>query len=165
MAHAVIHAALEGPALRGLFISAIDTSTTMHENSLRNLVRKTNLPRPRMNAIANARMMQALVDGATRQEIIEETGLSYESVRDYTNAMLKPAEGSRVIYICDWQIDKMGRYSIPVFKLGVGKTNAKKPVKDRNQIARDYRERKKMKEALYGIGRAEKRSVSYIEAV
>jgi hypothetical protein len=150
--------------LRDLFVSTIETRTTMNENSLRNLVHKTNLPRPRMSAIANARMMQALVDGATRQEIIEETGLSYDTIRDYVNAMLKPAEGPRVVYICDWQMDRTGRYSTPVFKWGVGKTNAKKPRKCRNQVAREYRARKKMKEAFYGIGRAITGGESHINA-
>jgi hypothetical protein len=122
-----------------------------NESSLRNLIRSSNLPRPRMSAVANARMMQALIDGATRQEIMEETGLSYDTVRDYINAMLKPAEGPRVVYICGWQKDPTGRHSIPVFKFGLEKTNAKKPKKDRLQISRESRQRRRMRESLYGI--------------
>lgn len=97
------------------------------------------------------RILLALLDGATRNQIVEETGCSISGLKAYLHALWMPAEGENLIYISGWELDKAGRCTIQVFKWGPGMKDVKQPLKKPSQVGADYRQRVLLKRALYGI--------------
>lgn len=99
----------------------------MNPKSLANLVATNRAPRPRINAVTQHRVLHALLDGATIQEIQEDSGLGYQCLIHYLSALHKPADGVNLIYVRDWFQDKRGSYSVRVFKWGPGMRDKTKP--------------------------------------
>lgn len=93
----------------------------VHPNSLGNLIASQRKPRPRINAVMQHRCLEMLVDGATKQEIEDETGLSTAAIRHYIQALHKPAVGRNLVYIADYLEDLAGRRTVKQFKWGPGK--------------------------------------------
>lgn len=80
-----------------------------------------NAPKKRVNRHNLALFIEALLDGATLREIVEHTGINYETIRPTINEM-----HPRVVYIEAWKQDSLGRWSIAVYRLG-RHVDAKKP--------------------------------------
>ena len=90
--------------------------------------------------LAVAIMVAALVDGmATVQDLADESGLSEQSVRDYVRAMRK----RRAVHVAAWEHDGAGRQSRAAYRLGRKPDAVRVPPRDRAEIARQYRARKK----------------------
>lgn len=80
----------------------------------------------KVNAGVYALMVYQLVDGATVQDIVDETGLSPATVRKYVNAMYN-AQALRIIR---WDMNTAGRRNVAVYKLEIRSStnkNAKRP--------------------------------------
>ena len=74
--------------------------------------------------IAYAKIFRFLLEGpATIGEMARVSGLSYDTVLRFV-ATLRPKP--RVLRICAWQADSMGRMSIQIFELG-SEPDAKRP--------------------------------------
>ena len=76
----------------------------------------------KVHAHVLAKLIELLQSGASIPEMVEETGLAYETVREY----MKVWREKKVVYICDWQQDSRGAWTVAVYRLGHGKS-AKKP--------------------------------------
>lgn len=72
----------------------------------------------KVNAMAYAHLIKAMMPGdLTMHELAEETGLHYQTVRDYVNAMHKAG----VAHITRFDPDSRGRHTVKIFQLGEGK--------------------------------------------
>lgn len=70
------------------------------------------------NALAYAKLMKALIPGTlTFEELTEECGLHYHTVRAICNALHD--EGAA--HIAMWEKDARGRDALRIYKLGEGK--------------------------------------------
>ena len=77
----------------------------------------------RVNALAFANLIRALLDGTmTRAEIVEYTGLHYNTVGDY----LRELHRVGATHIVMWENNTRGHAVHPVYKLGRG-SNVKQP--------------------------------------
>jgi predicted ArsR family transcriptional regulator len=92
----------------------------------------------KVNAIAFAKMMGCLMEGATCKEVAEETGLHYMTALSYIRELHR--EGA--VHVSGWQQDTRGSHTIRVYKVGRRK-DAARPVKSRAEVVRRYREKKK----------------------
>jgi predicted transcriptional regulator len=75
----------------------------------------------KVNAGVYAIMVFQLVEGATVQDIVDESGLSPATVRKYINAMYN-AQALRIIR---WDMNTAGRRNVAVYKLEIRSTNNK----------------------------------------
>lgn len=72
----------------------------------------------RPNAIATATLIKLLWEGThTIYELAEQSGLSYITCRRYLGALHRIGAA----HICGWELDRMGRDNLRLFKLGPGK--------------------------------------------
>ena len=72
----------------------------------------------KINAISQAHLIKAMLDGTlTCRELAEETGLHYVTVLQYTREL--HAVGAA--HICLYEKDTLGRDSVKVYKIGIGK--------------------------------------------
>jgi hypothetical protein len=71
--------------------------------------------RTKVNAGIYALMVYQLVEGASINDVVEETGLRKETVRKYVNAMYN----QHALRIIRWDYDKAGRRTMAVYKLEV----------------------------------------------
>lgn len=71
--------------------------------------------RTKVNAGVYALMVYQLIEGATVQDIMEETGLRIETVRKYINAMYN----QYALRIVRWEHNKAGRRNMAVYKLEI----------------------------------------------
>lgn len=92
----------------------------------------------KMNAISFAKLVAAMLDGTmTKRELAEHTGLHYLTVCQYTREL--HLQGAA--HIALWEKDALGRDSMPVFQIGVGRD--KKRHKDsQTDRAKKYRAKK-----------------------
>ena len=92
--------------------------------------------RPGINHVAFGMMWTMLQSGATKNEIVEQTGIAYLGVGSFINDL--HADGK--VYISTWQKDALNRWSQAVWTLGEGK-DAKKPRISNKDKCKLYRER------------------------
>lgn len=90
----------------------------------------------------------ALLDGATLREIVETTGMNYETIRPTVKVMHEAG----VVYVSAWKQDPMGRWSIAVYQLG-RHADTKKP-RPRSEVERTRKyQTKKAGPELTPLGR------------
>lgn len=95
----------------------------------------------RINALSVAKMVRAFQEGACPiSKLVDVSGLHIHTVREYVNALLK--EGC--IHLYAWDKDAMDRDNIRIYKWGRG-VAAERTRKDKTQIMREVRARKKLK--------------------
>lgn len=88
-----------------------------------------------------AKVMKVIVDDPMpAKELALEVGVAH--ITAYR--ILRALKAMKVVHICGWEKDSMGRHQIPVFKFGEGKNKAR-PKKTGAEKTRDYRVRKQMK--------------------
>lgn len=107
-------------------------------------------PTPRrVNAIALAKFVDLLLDGATIRELIATTGLHDSTVRRYLRSM----RAEHVCYIAAWEEDGRGAMTIPVFRIGRDKDVKRKPLSDKERQRRLRQRKKKLKlqQAVLGV--------------
>lgn len=82
-----------------------------------------------------ALLLEELLDGpSTAKALAEHTGMGHR----YMCRLVKVLHAKKVIHISAWERDALGRMAVKVYALGRDK-DAKKPVKARKAINRDYR--------------------------
>ena len=71
----------------------------------------------RMNAVAFSVMIRVLQrkEGATYEDMVEDTGLADATVRDYISSMRRSTP--RSVFIIGWEEDAAGRITVPRFRL------------------------------------------------
>lgn len=95
----------------------------------------------KLNAVMFSMLIEDLLCGpCTAQDIAEHSGMHVLTVQRTLRAMYR----RKVLHIASWERDAAGRMSIRVFALGSGR-DAKKPIKPRSQMNREWRARKVMK--------------------
>lgn len=104
----------------------------------------------RLGALTAAKVIATLVklDGATVYDIADASGLSLPVIRGYLLAMHR--EGC--VYIKAWVLDARGGATMKEWAIGEGKDAKRAPPKNRGEIERAYRQRKRMA-ALLNIER------------
>lgn len=101
-------------------------------------------PQAKINALTFAKLMAALLEGDyTLRELAEETGLHYVSVLRYCRALRR----ENVVHVAGWRPDARGNMTMVVYRVG-NRADVPKPIKQKKDIARDYRARKAMKEMI-----------------
>lgn len=102
------------------------------------------------NARFNAKLIEALIVGdMTYDELAEETGLHYTTVREYVNAMLD----LRVVRISAWDRDAQGRANIRLFSFNPkGLPDAPRVASSSVARTRAYRKRKRAATLLGLVG-------------
>jgi hypothetical protein len=76
----------------------------------------------KVNAHVWAKVIDMLLVAASCREIADETGLTYETVREYFSVL----HNKKVIHIDHWDMDPRGAMTVAVYRMGHGK-DAKKP--------------------------------------
>ena len=89
--------------------------------------------------IAIAAMIDMLITGATVPDMADESGLTEASVRSYVRALRK----RRAIHVAAWEHDTYGRQSLAAYRLGRKPDAVRVPPRNRAEIARHYRARRK----------------------
>lgn len=69
--------------------------------------------RTKVNAAVYAIMIYHLLDGATVQDLVDETGLNHATVRKYVNALYNQF----ALRIIRWDMNGAGRRNVAVYKL------------------------------------------------
>lgn len=88
-----------------------------------------------------ARVMKTIVDDPMpAKELAEEVGVSH--ITAYR--ILRALKEQKVVHICGWEKDRLGRSQIPVFKFGEGKNKAR-PKMTSAERTRAYRARRQSK--------------------
>lgn len=100
----------------------------------------------KINALARSKMIRRLLEGdASRQEIVDETGLHANTVSDEIRFYRR--EG--VVWRSGFAQDSRGRLCIELFSLGLDKKDAKRPSKTLAQLrGTRYRQRQRDKRLL-----------------
>jgi hypothetical protein len=102
--------------------------------------------RTRLNAKLYAMALQEMADGpTTRQELIEQTGLSVKTVA----AIVKALHQRRLIHVGAWEKDAAGRCILPAFSFGKGKDVPRPARKTGAELARAKKARKAYRLALH----------------
>ncbi len=92
----------------------------------------------KVNQDTYARVLKMLLaDPVTAREIVEEVGLHLVTVQ----SLLRTFKKHKLIYVCAWEQDAMGRDAIPIYKLGSGKDKLRRKLTPAERQAR-YKERK-----------------------
>ena len=94
----------------------------------------------KVNAIAFAKMMDALMEGASCRQAAEESGLHYMTTLSYIRELHR--EG--VVHVSGWLPDNRESCSIRVYKIG-RKEDVPRPLKSRAEVTRRYREKKRLR--------------------
>jgi len=92
----------------------------------------------KVNAGVYALMVYQLVDGATVQDIVEESGLSPATVRKYINAIYN----TQALRIIRWDMNTAGRRNVAVYKLEI-RSNSNKNAKRHTLTPRERQARYK----------------------
>ena len=104
----------------------------------------------RVNPLALSKMLKAMTEPASWQDIQDECGLSQRTLGPYIAALRK----EKIIYLAGWEKDSRGCHSIRLWKLG-DKEDARKPKpKTDSQRSSEYQKRQRVRKAMEGIGNA-----------
>jgi len=103
----------------------------------------------KVNALSQANLIKLLLEGEyTMRQLAEETGLHYVTVVDYTRALRRAG----ILHICAWELDRMGRETIRVYKLGEGKDVKPRKRLTPSERAARYRAKQKQLELIQITG-------------
>ncbi|CAB4241025.1 hypothetical protein UFOVP56_52 [uncultured Caudovirales phage] len=87
----------------------------------------------KMGAISYAAMAKMMIEGDySCMEIAEETGLHYVTVLQYTRELHRAGAA----YVHHWDKDRMGRDTVRIYKLGVGKDKPRSRMSSAERCAR-----------------------------
>jgi len=93
----------------------------------------------KINAITQARLIEALLDGTmSMQELAEHTGLHLVTVQRYT----KELHRAGAAFICQWEKDVRGRDAIRIYKLGRGRDAKREKLTAAQRQARSRQKRR-----------------------
>jgi hypothetical protein len=91
----------------------------------------------RANALADAMMIRALLDGpCTISDLSEASGLVRRTVQERVKALRKV----KAVYIAHWEQDAIGRYNIHAWQMG-DERDAPKPKPQRLRLRREKAQR------------------------
>jgi hypothetical protein len=99
---------------------------------------------PRSELISFAHIMRALQDGATRADIMDQTGCSHSNL----SKLLRTMKGLGIVHVCSWQrrCDEPGQPA-EVLQLGAGRNAPKPKPIDGAERARRYWVKRRAREA------------------
>lgn len=98
----------------------------------------------KLNQECYALVLKELLAGPSpTKELVAVSGMSLITIQE----LMRTFHRHQVAHIFAWDPDARGADSIPVWKLGPGR-DAKRRKKSKAEICRDYRARKKAREAL-----------------
>lgn len=101
----------------------------------------------KVNQDTYARLFKVLLhEVSTAHELAEETGLHVVTVQ----SLMRTLKKHKVVHVCEWEADRLGRDVTPVYKLGVGKDKPRHKFTARERQAR-HRAKKLASEALIGV--------------
>jgi len=105
-----------------------------------------------LNATAYSYFVAALLKGdATRPKLQQETGMGQILLGRLINTLRERGKvpghpkHNRVLHITSWQLDARGYPTLKAYTLGPG-ADAPQPKKSRQQVVRDYLQRRKLKQ-------------------
>jgi predicted ArsR family transcriptional regulator len=102
----------------------------------------------RINALSFAKLVRCVVDDpATADEAAEETGLHPKTASRYLRALHR----ERLIHVCQWEKDALGRDRIPVYAFG-SKRDRPKAKRTAAERHRAYRAQLKLRAMLARVG-------------
>lgn len=96
-----------------------------------------------------------LTDGASVQDLMEETGLSDVTCRKLCMCLRRRG----VLYIRDWDADPLGRRVRPVYKIGKLNDKPRPPLRTSSQRRRERLARQRFEAAGLGIAQTKLRAV------
>jgi hypothetical protein len=109
------------------------------------------MPKTRITAISNAKLIKALTYGVfTVPELVEEVGLSRATTREYLLALFK----EKLIHVHEWSQDARGAWVMPIYKFGEGRNKPQPKPKSKYEMMKAWRAKKRaMKNPLLGLGK------------
>lgn len=102
--------------------------------------------RTKVNAAVYAIMVYHLIDGATVQDLVDETGLNHATVRKYINALYN----QHALRIIRWDMNGAGRRNVAVYKLEMRSSSnrdASRPTLSMRERQARYKARKRAAKA------------------
>jgi len=94
------------------------------------------------NTVAICTMLKAMHEGATRKEMVDATGLHYNTIHRWVYSLRR----AKLVHIEGYEKDNRGCSVVPVYKMGEGK-DAKPPAPITNaQKSAKYRKRKRLRD-------------------
>ena len=87
-----------------------------------------------------------LAGDQTIDALQEATGLHRVTLQSFTRCLRK----HKIIYVCDWEPDSMGRDAFAVFRIGAKKDKSRYKVSAKDRTKK-YRENKKLAELRFNI--------------
>lgn len=92
----------------------------------------------KVNQDTYARVFKCLLtDEMTAHEIVNETGIHIITAQSLMRCLKK----HKVVHVCGWEKDRLGRDSTPIYKLGEGRNKPRARISDAEK-ARRYRAKK-----------------------
>lgn len=100
----------------------------------------------KVNQVMYAKTMRVLLDDpVTAYDIAHETGMHIITAQE----LMRTFKRHKVVHICEWEKDRLGRDVTPVYKLGAGKDKPRHRFTTAERTAR-YRAKKLLKSMSLG---------------
>ena len=100
----------------------------------------------KVNQETYARLLRMLLDDpCTAHELAEETGLHIVTAQ----SLMRTLKKHKVVHVCAWEADRLGRDATPVYKLGSGKDKQRHRFTSAERTAR-YRAKQNSVATLLG---------------
>lgn len=101
----------------------------------------------KLNTLTLAIMLEEMQEGPfTIRSVMDVSGLSLSTMYQ----VMRTFREKGIVHISGWDKDAVGRICIPVYTLGKGK-NVKRKLKSKEDINRDYAQRKRMRRLAESI--------------
>ena len=101
----------------------------------------------KVNQDTYARVFKILLtEPSTAHELAEETGLHSVTVQ----SLMRTLKKHKVVHVCEWEVDRLGRDVTPVYKLGEGRDKKRRRLTTAERHARS-RARKAELTTLLGV--------------
>lgn len=106
----------------------------------------------KVNALSYAKLLRELHEGPfSFQELADNTGLHYHTVRDYVNALHR----ERLVHIFAWDKDSYGRDCKPLWIYGQGRDKKRERMTQAERQQRHRSKKRNMANPIYKLGSSE----------
>ena len=106
----------------------------------------------KVNQDMYARAMRMLLDDPiTAHELAADTGMHLITAQE----LMRTFKKHKVVHVCDWEKDRLGRDTTPVYQLGKGKDKPRHKFTTAERTAR-YRAKKMMQATMLGAMKHDK---------
>ena len=105
----------------------------------------------KVNQDTYAKVIKALLtDPYTAHELVDLTGLHIVTMQN----LMRCFKRNKVVHVCAWEPDVLGRDATPVYKLGIGKTAARRRMTQAERTARCRAKKRTIEAAWQGATHA-----------